>query len=394
MKQQLWILNSSLLLLFVVAFFINYLLQQPTPRFRVRRPRVTERKVDTKTSVQNIESIYKYDLFGTYIPQRFAPAAQNFVTPIPQPQAVTPPKPPEIAKPTFLDPLKITLKGIAFSSDEEKSISMVLDENNKEKIYHVGDSVKDAQLIRIGKTRITLLRANGQHETLFLRKDDPKSKKAGEINFENLVKKTEENTYEVDFREFTQVVPNLGRLSEMLSLLTIYKDGKPTGLKITNLTPEAINKEFGLAKDDLILSVNGIKTAESQDRVAIYDKLREIKKGDTITLVVSRGGSNSPTGGEEVTLTYKLTELEKVRKIEFAPQAEAEDKTEGETEKPAVKEKKKEDVKTRLAKLRERQRQRRAFARRHPNRQSQALAAIRQRLLENIRNRVRNARIR
>jgi hypothetical protein len=62
MKQQLWILNSTFLLLFFIFFILNMLLQQAPPVARVKKPIVKEREIQTALSVEGIENIYKNDL--------------------------------------------------------------------------------------------------------------------------------------------------------------------------------------------------------------------------------------------------------------------------------------------------------------------------------------------
>ena len=174
MKQQLWILNSSLLLIFILTLLLNLLLQQTPPSIKVKRTTAREREMQTEIAIEGIENIYKYDLFGTFKKEAFVPSTRELVTPIPQPKPISPKPIKELAKPKFLPPLKIALKGIAFSSDENKSIGMIVDATKKEQIYHVGDTIKDAQIIKISKNRLTLLRANGQHETIFMKKEDNK----------------------------------------------------------------------------------------------------------------------------------------------------------------------------------------------------------------------------
>ena len=375
MKQQLWIVNSYLFLLFILTLIIGMLLQQAPPRFRERKPYIAEREIRKPLPRESIENIYKYDLFGTFAAKEIAPSLKSLVTPIPQPNPVTIPVPPEPPKPTFVPPLKISLQGIAFASNEEKSICMIVDETKKETIYHIGDMVKDAQLIKIGKNRITLLRVNGQHETIFLRKLDNKELLPPDKKWDDVVKKVNSTTFEIDFKRFPQEIPTLGTLTEMLSLLTTYQKGKPTGIKIASLSPNSIGNLLGLQKSDVITSINGMPTADKKSRVKIYDTITKTETGDAVQVSFQRGGRN-------ITHTYKLTEIEKVKKKEFAPSTDAKQ------------EQKKEATLFKLNKLQEREKKRREFTQKHKNKQRHAIDEIRKRLLENIRSRVRNARIR
>ena len=383
MKQELWIINSSLLGIFIFTLLVNILLQQSPPPFRARRHFVPEREIKTGIPVESVENIYKYDLFGTFQRKEFVPS-KKLIQPIPQPRPVSVKAPSELPKPKFLKPLKIELKGIAFSFDEEKSISMIVDESKKENIYHTGDTLKDSQLIRIGKDRITLLRGNGQHETVFLRADNKSKTKAKTWN--HLVKKFKENKFELDIKEFPKAFPSIGTLVEDLSLLTVFRKGMPIGVKIAKIEPNSAGAALGLQKSDIITSINKVSTAGKKERLKLYESLVNSKKGDTVTITLTR--NKKMAGPHDISLTYKLTEIEKIKKKEFIPSEE--DKKAGPDD-----DKKKEDTLFKLSRLQEREKSRRKFRRSHPNKQGQnAIDAIRQRLLNDIRSRSRNARVR
>ena len=372
MKQQLWILNSSLLIIFLFSLTLSTMLRQKPPRFRARKPYVEESRKAKDLTPKEIESIYKYDLFGTFHKKEEKPSMQKLVTPIPKPKIPATPKPPKLLRPSFIPPIKITLKGIVRSSDEEKSICMVEDETKKERIFHVGDTVKDAQIIKISQNKITLLRANGQHEVITLRKkekkEEPKKK-----TWDHVIRKTAENKFEIDLHQFPKNVSSIGELTELLSLLTVYKNGKPVGIKISKIDPKTIGAQLGFKKDDIVKSINGISTENRKDRMKIYDSLTTAKSGDKVTILVDRNN-------EKVKITYILVELSKAPARELTIKKEA-DKTPDEKL-------------FKLSKLQQRAKKRREFSKKHKNQQQNVVNEIRQRLLENLKTRVRNNRLR
>jgi len=385
MKQQLWILNSSLLSLFVLTIIISFLLQQKPPAFRAKKIHIEEREISTAVPTVGLDTIYKYDLFGTFERKEERVSPRSLVTEIPKPKKLTIPPPPAAPKIEFLAPLPITLKGIAFSSDEEKSISMIADETKKEQIYHTGELIKDAQLIKIAQNKVVLLRSNGQHETIFLRKDEIAEEKKSET-LDQIVKKIDENNFEIDIRKFPKKIGSLGELTEILSLLTVYEEGKAIGLKVSDLNAKPLSAEIanalGLQQNDLITKINDESTTVQEERMEIYDSISNIKAGETITLALQREN-------QEKILTYKVTFIDQIKKSEFLPQPADAQATATQT----AKEKKKETL-FKLSKLQEREKSRRKFAKRHKHRQDTAIKEIRKRLLENMRNRVRNVRIR
>jgi type II secretory pathway component PulC len=372
MKQQLWILNSSLLLIFILTLLLNLLLQQTPPSIKMRRTTVKEREMQTEIAIEGIENIYKYDLFGTFKKETFVPSTRELVTPIPQPKPISPKPIKELAKPKFLPPLKIDLKGIAFSSDENKSIGMIVDATKKEQIYHVGDTIKDAQIIKISKNRLTLLRANGQHETIFMKKDDNKKFPKKKVDFKGIIKKISDGNLEIDIKKFPKTIDSLGSLAEKLSLLTAYKQGKPIGVKISNLKPNSIGLSLGFKKSDIITKINKISVHETKGRIQAYDEIIKTKKGGLVSVEIERDE-------RKMTINYKLTEIKELKGKEFAP---------------GLKDGKKQEVLFKLNRLQERERKRRVFRKKHAVKQDVAVKKIRKRLLENIRSRARNSRIR
>ena len=378
-KQQLWVVNSSLLIIFCLTLLLGVFLQQATPPFRIKRPTIDEFEKPKPLSKASIESIYKNDLFGTFIPTPHRAEPQSLITPIPQPRAVDLPTPPPAAKPEFVPPLALSLKGIAFSLDEDKSIGMLTDETQKENIYHLGDPIKDALLLKIARNRITLLRSNGQHETIFLRKEDnPQEDNPQPLppaqQWNHVIKKVEENSFLIDRTEFPKAFPTLGSLIQAFSLLTIYRDGKPVGIKIgNNLAPNSLGTAMGLVKGDIIMTINSIKTANKKNRITIYDKAIQMKKEDSLSIELERNQ-------QPFTLTYKLTHIEKELKGFFPTSQPDQPKQEA----PQLK----------MSQLQAREERTRKFAQQHPPRQEKAIEEIRQRLLENMRARARNTRVR
>jgi len=387
MKQQLWMVNSSLLAIFILTTAASILLQQAPPRYRPIKIFFDERKVGKELQPEEIENIYKYDLFGTFVKKEFVPSAQQLVTPIPQPKPIVIAPPPKLPEVKILPPLTLTLRGIAFSSNEEKSIAIIEDEKKKESVYHSGDMIKDAQIIKVAQNRITLLRTNGQHETFFLRPEDnaPETIKKEEAAkaWDHIVKKIDETTFEIDKIKFAQSVSTLGELVAALSLLTASAKGEPIGIKITSIDPNHISSFLGLQKNDIIVSINEKKTGDKKERIKIYDDVSTAKTGDTIVLKLQRNKN-------DITLKYNLKHIQKVRKRIFAPTTQASEKK----EKPALKTP---DALFSLNKLQKREKRRREFIQAHPENQEtqqQAINKIRQRLLENIRAKIRNTRIR
>ncbi len=374
MKQQLWILNSSLLAVFFVSLMVSYFLSVEPPRIRRIKKMVAQEVAEKKEASlarTSWEKIYKDDIFGTFVKQVTKPVKQSFVTPIPEPKAPAIPPPPEPPKQEFIAPLNLTIKGIIISADEAKSVAMIEDETKKEGLYHLGDKIKDAQVIKIARNRIVLLRANGQQETFFLRKDESEVDQQSPERWKYIARKVDDQTYEIDPDSFKQEIETLGNFIERVSLIGVaYQKGSPIGLRIGSLEKNDVGVALGLQQNDILISINNVDVTVANNRMQAYDAISKVKVGDTISLVLKRAGEN-------LTQNYKLAKISKAKKKTFTGKEE----------------KKKEPLKK--SKSQQRAKMLRDFRKRHGSSQDKnAIARIRKRLLENLKKRLRNSRVR
>jgi len=389
-KPQVWILNSSLIMLFVIVLLISKILEQVAPKLKIK-PTIKIEEIQKKKLpvVVNLDKIIKNDIFDTFIePLRIPPTKKSLITPIPTlPQAMVTPTP-EPQKQEFVDPLPIKLKGIILSSDELNNIVMIEDETQKENIYHLGEKIKDAQIIKISRNKLVLLRANGQQETLTLRKEEdllaPMITTEQE-KWKYIVKKVDEQNYEIDPKELKKEIVSLGEFIETLNLGTAYTQGTPTGIKINKVDPNEIGAMLGLQQNDIISSINNISIIDIKNRIKVYDSISEMKKGDNIQLVLKRNNIDS-------IINYKLATLEKPKKKTFIQPAVAPPPVTGAAPPPL------QPPQPGLPPSRAQQREEtiRDFRQQHAidERHRQTIADIRQRLLEKLRQRSPNVRVR
>jgi len=261
-----------------------------------------------------------------------------------------------------------------FSSDSSKSIVLLADETGKEESYALGEKIKDAQVIKISRDRIALLRENGQQETLFLRKDENRLKEAKE-KWLSIVKKVNQTDFEVDLENFKKEVPTLGDLLESLSLATAYENESAIGVRIGNINESNIGNVLGLETNDIIIAVNSINVATTEDRIEALSFMGKSKLDDEIILHIRR--KQTP-----MMLSYKLTHLKPIKKPPFGKGPEPDEAA----------------IKAGLFKLsREQQRMQnqRKFTEKHTQKSRQeTIEEIRRQLLENMKRRQLNSRTR
>lgn len=375
MKQKLWILNSSLLIIFAITLLLNVFLKQEIPI--LRKKIISKEKVNKKIykPIINLEKIYKEDIFGTYYPTaRPEPTQKELVTPIPEytPHKIIPIPAPH--KQEFVEPLKIKISGIISSTNEERSIAMIADETNKEKIYHLGNKIKDGQLIKISKNKIVLLRSNGQQEIFLLRKETKPGEEVSE-KWKYIIKKIDENKFILDPKEFSKKIQSLGQLIEEFDLIPAYQKGNIIGMRIGTIKENEISSVFGLKKNDIIISINDLNTANTNNRIKIYDKIIEAKLNDIIKVALKRND-------QDITISYKLEKIEKPSKRTFIQPATGEKQITP-------------DTKLKISRDQERERSIRNFEKAHRTPKQQTIISdIRKRILNNMKRRSQNRRVR
>ncbi len=316
MRHPVWILNSALLFLFIIAAgFIFFSWQRPPEREDIE-PELVVQQVRRNLPRANIEKIYENDLFGTYH-AAIAPEQAESEMLMPEAPAPAPIKAPEKQTVQFLDPLAVTLKGImTFSGNDSKNRAVLEDNATKdERLYKVGDKIEDAQLIRIFSNKIMFIRSNGQQEVLYLREKDALTDPSymGVYGWADVIERVNESLFAVNPELFITRVQNLGQFIDMLDLTTAYKKGDSAGCRIGHLEDNSLGNALGLQQGDIIISVNDIPATTTSHRFKIYKALVSHDTHDTIKVVLRRNNMH-------LNIEYKL---EKIKKRDHATEQEA-----------------------------------------------------------------------
>jgi type II secretion system protein C len=305
MKSPLWILNSGLLLFFFISIFIILLSRQEVPS-RTSFLYTVKPLEQVDTTQINSARIYENDLFNTFIKPLEPEIVGKMVPTFPTPPAQLPPSPPVTFKPQFLSPLDITLKGIMYSfNDADRQVIIAQNKTQQEALYRLGDKIEDAELISIGKNKIILVRANGQQETIFISPDDAqKDPLYGQSkSWNSVIKKLSETEYIIDPQAFIKRVTSLAHFIDMLDLTTAFEEGRTLGCKVGKMTSKSIGIALGLRFGDIIISINNIPTLTSQERAQVFENIKNLPLGSSITVTLIRYNQLK-------TLSYTLQKIE------------------------------------------------------------------------------------
>ncbi len=308
MKQQLWILNSALVGLFFCSLGVLIALFQTAPRTR-SFPSIEELTVEKPYAFSvPLEQIAQDNFFGLpFVSQTQTTRAPAPVPALPQFKKEAASPAPQEKKHDFIPPLSIKLNGLILSSDEAKSIALVTDEAGVEKMYHVGEKIKDATLIAIFQDRVSLLRANGQKETFYLRQpgDMLPGVQPTEVKWNRVFEMIEEKRYRLDPQAFATKIASLGELIELLSLVPVYEKDEQVGIMIGKIDPD-LAVSCGMKNKDVIKQINGIMLNSPKERIRAYEALISFKKGSLVSVMLLREG-------RPLEITYLLEEIKEVK---------------------------------------------------------------------------------
>lgn len=295
MKQALWPLNSSLVIIGIITLFalLFFSVSVPPRPHSLTYPPETKRKT-TEISASAIEKIYKNDLFNTYRPEQAKPFESQVPTVPLLPQAQAAGLFVEESAST-LPPLDITLRGIILSEQVEESVALIEDEAGKENRYHVGQQIKDGQMVKIAQDRVILVRTNGQQDTLFLRKQDQKDDLESTDEWQDVIKKISDGVYDIDLDRIQKELPSIGTLLDTLSVTTAFSDDIPIGLSIGKLENKGIGMALGLLEGDVVTSINDIPVGDIQERIKAFEVIASLEQNEKIIIDIIRNAQKLST---------------------------------------------------------------------------------------------------
>lgn len=309
MKQPWWLINT-LLLFFLCVLVIFMMVGRARIPTRISIEPVQEIKPPKREMVKiDLGKIYSNDLFDTYqmpVTPLEPEKVDALVRPMPAPptfrKAVLPPSPP----PRFLEPLSINLKGVVVGTDERLDVAIIEDSREKRsKNYRVSDKIDDAQLIKIYKNKIILIRSNGQQETLYVSQYDAELEElmSPRGDWSTVIQKIGDRVFKVDLDLFAERVHNLAQFIDLLNITTVYQQGASIGCRIGKMQATSPGMMLGLMPGDIIYDINGIDTTTVSNRLAIYQQIISLGVGGVVTVKLLRRSV-------PLAITYHLAKLD------------------------------------------------------------------------------------
>ncbi|MDX2021507.1 MAG: type II secretion system protein GspC [Deltaproteobacteria bacterium] len=157
--------------------------------------------------------------------------------------------------------------------------------------FSVGDKIRDAKIIGIDETRIHFDN-KGRREFLdmFAPPEPPpsatvavapteKPSPGDELSKElaNGLKKTGENTYELQRSTLDSVLGNMGLLSRSARIVPEIRDGKSGGFRLYAVRPEGPFALIGMQNGDVLYAINGLEMTSPEKALEVYSKLKSAR---------------------------------------------------------------------------------------------------------------------
>jgi general secretion pathway protein C len=186
--------------------------------------------------------------------------------------------------------LPLKLLAIMFApppADPRWSVAIIRDtEATTAGPYTIGAQVRTATIADIDETRV-YLDISGRREYLDLIDAAPGAAPAAPVaavaappsdplmaEMEKGVKKTGENTYDVQRQTVDSLLGNMSVLSRSARIVPEIRDGKAVGFRLFSVRPDGPFAKIGLQNGDVISAINGLEMTTPDNALTVYTKLK------------------------------------------------------------------------------------------------------------------------
>jgi general secretion pathway protein C len=172
--------------------------------------------------------------------------------------------------------LKLKLWGTVIRQDG-KAYAVIEDTKTREQnLYRTGDAIQDATVKMILREKVVLTVAEGD-EILTMEEIVPRRQTRAGSRQDRSTPKLPVSSYArkitLNRENMEQALENLGQLMEQATIRPHIEDGRPAGISITGIKPNAIFRKMRLRNGDIITGFNGRPIESVEDAVNIFDDL-------------------------------------------------------------------------------------------------------------------------
>ena len=168
----------------------------------------------------------------------------------------------------------------------------------QQNLYRTGDSIQNATVKMILREKV-VLRVNESDEILTMeeiakgrsRSSGKQSRQAARLPVSSYTRKITLNRASIE-----NALENIGQLMDQATIRPHIEDGRPAGIAITGIRPNAIFRKMRLRNGDVITGVNGRSIESVEDAISVFE---DLTTSSEIKVDIKRRGRNQ-------TLDYKI----------------------------------------------------------------------------------------
>ncbi len=195
--------------------------------------------------------------------------------------------------------LKLKLWGTV-SREDGAAYAVIEDTKTREQnLYRTGDSIQNATVKLILREKVVLT-VNNSDEILTMEEiaSGGKSRRTGRRN--QSARKLPVSSYSrkitLNRANIANALENVGDLMNQATIRPHIEDGRPAGIAITGIRPNAIFRKMRLRNGDVITGVNGRSIESVEDAITVFE---DLSSSSEIKVDIKRRGRNQ-------TLDYKI----------------------------------------------------------------------------------------
>ncbi len=188
--------------------------------------------------------------------------------------------------------LKLVLLG-TITGDEDSGRAIISDEKTRaQNLYRVGDNIQGSVIKKIHRGAI-VLRVDGRDEVL--RMEEPSSGTSAKSKVVSQATQTASN-YTLERRDINKSLEDVNALMSQVRVRPYFRNGKASGLIVSQIKSGSIFAELGLTNGDIIQGINGRDIRNTDDVINFYQSL---KSSPTVDIQLTRKG-------QQKNITYNI----------------------------------------------------------------------------------------
>jgi len=202
----------------------------------------------------------------------------------------------EIEAPPEPTSLKIALLGTVVG-DQQSTLAVIEDKGKKKQdLYREGDAVQGAIIKKILRGKV-ILRVGDKDEILTTEEDAASHTQKPYPRSKPIQKATrKQSTVMVSRLELQKSLKNIHQLLSQARIRPFFKNGKATGLAISNIKTGSFFTKLGLKNGDIVQGIDGREIKSPDDVLEVYERL---SSGSRVAIEIERAG-------EQKTIDYEF----------------------------------------------------------------------------------------